>query len=334
MRAMLSCHARSRRLHARASLIPAGSAQQTVNFFRRRLRAARRLWPRRRRRALPGLVDFLAVRHPRLQGRRRSAANIWSASAIASMPGSASVSTRTAAEPSTPISSTPTAPKSIRTEAARRADDGDLPYLPLGHHDAIEPYIGAGVGDSEVALHRDRAISSTTDSNSSSAARFNGSGTDVGPVILGGVRVPLGAASTSAARFAISAAKGTLPTTRDFAGSTDRSRRLQLSVHRRRSIPREGLTDDHSVLTLVERDARTFAHRVNPSRNSDARARSVASMSPPSAFSSIRIQPAYGRGPSAPTARCRRCLRAGNRARRTRRATSPACSGRAIPCSP
>jgi len=63
-------------------------------------------------------------------------------------------------------------------------------YLPLGHHDAIEPYVGAGVGIMNwrytetgdfVAL--DRTIINGT---------FEHSETTVGPVILGGVRVPVG----------------------------------------------------------------------------------------------------------------------------------------------
>src|SRR5262245_24764083 len=63
-------------------------------------------------------------------------------------------------------------------------------FLPLGHHNGIVPYIGAGVGvfnyrysESGQFLATDRTIFRDT---------FIGSGTATGPVVLGGVRVPIG----------------------------------------------------------------------------------------------------------------------------------------------
>src|SRR5262245_16629615 len=63
-------------------------------------------------------------------------------------------------------------------------------YLPLGHHDAIEPYVGGGVGiynwryteTGDFVTSGQRIINDT----------FTGSDTSIGPVILGGVRVPVG----------------------------------------------------------------------------------------------------------------------------------------------
>lgn len=66
-------------------------------------------------------------------------------------------------------------------------------FLPFGRHNAIEPYVGAGVG---VFIWR---YSETGDFVANDGTIFTatppyvGTGTSVGPVILGGVRVPLGA---------------------------------------------------------------------------------------------------------------------------------------------
>ena len=89
-------------------------------------------------------------------------------------------------------------------------------FLPLGHDHGVEPYIGAGVGvlswrysESGQFLATDRSIFRDS---------FVGSGTATGPVILGGIRVPLGAWG---AGFEIrhQSAEGNLPTEKDFAGS-------------------------------------------------------------------------------------------------------------------
>src|SRR5207253_10385722 len=63
-------------------------------------------------------------------------------------------------------------------------------WLPMGHHNGVEPYLGAGVGvfnyrysESGQFLATDRSIFRGT---------FVGSGTATGPVILGGIRVPVG----------------------------------------------------------------------------------------------------------------------------------------------
>jgi hypothetical protein len=90
-------------------------------------------------------------------------------------------------------------------------------YLPMGHHHGVEPYIGAGVGvmawrysETGQFLATDRSIF---------RGNFVGKGSATGPVILGGIRFPLGAWG---AGFEIrhQSAKGNLPAAEDFAGST------------------------------------------------------------------------------------------------------------------
>jgi outer membrane protein W len=63
-------------------------------------------------------------------------------------------------------------------------------FLPLGHSSGVEPYIGAGVG---VLNWRYSEAGEFVGSDSSIfRASYVGSGTATGPLILGGVRVPLG----------------------------------------------------------------------------------------------------------------------------------------------
>ena len=89
-------------------------------------------------------------------------------------------------------------------------------WLPLGHHNGVEPYIGAGVGvfnyrysESGQFLATDRSIFRGT---------FAGSGTATGPVILGGIRVPVGSWGVGG-ELRYQSASGTLPKDQDFAGS-------------------------------------------------------------------------------------------------------------------
>jgi hypothetical protein len=89
-------------------------------------------------------------------------------------------------------------------------------YLPLGHHDAIEPYIGAGVG-----ILRWRYTETGDFVNNSGriiTGTFTGSDTTVGPVILGGVRVPVGAARIGG-EIRYQGGVGDLPPDQEFAGS-------------------------------------------------------------------------------------------------------------------
>jgi len=89
-------------------------------------------------------------------------------------------------------------------------------WLPLGHHNGVEPYIGAGVGvfnyrysESGQFLATDRSIFRGT---------FIGSGTATGPVILGGIRVPVGSWGVGG-ELRYQSAEGKLPADQDFAGS-------------------------------------------------------------------------------------------------------------------
>lgn len=89
-------------------------------------------------------------------------------------------------------------------------------WLPMGHHNGIEPYIGAGVGvfnyrysESGQFLATDRSIFRGT---------FVGSGTAAGPVILGGIRVPVGSWGVGG-EIRYQSAEGKLPADQDFAGS-------------------------------------------------------------------------------------------------------------------
>jgi hypothetical protein len=62
--------------------------------------------------------------------------------------------------------------------------------LPLGHHEAFEPYIGAGVG--VFTWHYSETGQFLATDNTVFRSTFTGSGSATGPVILGGIRVPIG----------------------------------------------------------------------------------------------------------------------------------------------
>jgi hypothetical protein len=90
-------------------------------------------------------------------------------------------------------------------------------FLPLGRRAAVQPYVGAGVG--VINWH----YSESGDFLASDDVRivrgtFEGNGTDVGPIVLGGVRFPLGGVDLGG-EIRYQWAKGTLPPEEDFAGS-------------------------------------------------------------------------------------------------------------------
>lgn len=89
-------------------------------------------------------------------------------------------------------------------------------FLPLGHNAAFQPYIGAGVG---VFMWR---YSETGDFVSTNNTIINGnyvgSGSEAGPVVLGGARIPIGAAAIGG-EIRWQSAKATLPSDQGFAGS-------------------------------------------------------------------------------------------------------------------
>lgn len=91
-------------------------------------------------------------------------------------------------------------------------------WLPLGHHDAFTPYIGAGVGVFAWQYHETGNFVAG-DNVTIVSGDFKGSGSASGPVILGGVRVPVGAWAVGG-EIKWQKAEGTLPSNQSFAGST------------------------------------------------------------------------------------------------------------------
>jgi hypothetical protein len=90
-------------------------------------------------------------------------------------------------------------------------------WLPVGHNAPIQPYIGAGVG---VFGWRYSESGEFVDSSDRSifTGNFEGSGAATGPVVLGGVRVPIGRTAIGfEARY--QHAKGELPRDQEFSGS-------------------------------------------------------------------------------------------------------------------
>jgi len=90
-------------------------------------------------------------------------------------------------------------------------------FLPLGHSHGVEPYIGAGIG---IFNWRYRETGEWVDPVDSSIFQgsFVGSGTATGPIVLGGVRVPVGPLSFGG-EVKWQDAKGDLPADQGFAGS-------------------------------------------------------------------------------------------------------------------
>jgi hypothetical protein len=89
-------------------------------------------------------------------------------------------------------------------------------YLPLGHDAPIQPYVGAGVGIFSWRYSETGDFVDFSD-NSIFHGNFAASGTDVGPVILGGARVPLGALAIGG-EIRYQKAEGDLPASGGFAG--------------------------------------------------------------------------------------------------------------------
>ena len=92
-------------------------------------------------------------------------------------------------------------------------------FLPLGHHAAIQPYIGGGAGAfawrySETGQFVDFSDPQRTIFR----GNFVGSGSNAGPVVLGGVRVPIGSAAVGG-EIRYQSAEGNLPSDQGFAGS-------------------------------------------------------------------------------------------------------------------
>jgi hypothetical protein len=96
-------------------------------------------------------------------------------------------------------------------------------YLPLGHHDAFVPYIGAGVGIFNWRYTESGNFAGVPDSQGTvniTSGTFPASGTAVGPVILGGLRFPVGHTGSGVGfEIRYQNAQGNLPSNQGFAGS-------------------------------------------------------------------------------------------------------------------
>jgi len=90
-------------------------------------------------------------------------------------------------------------------------------FLPLGHRHGIEPYIGGGVG--VFAWHYSETGDFLATDRTIFHDSFDSSGSATGPVILGGVRIPVG---TWGVGFEVKhqSAEGKIPADQDFAGTT------------------------------------------------------------------------------------------------------------------
>ena len=89
-------------------------------------------------------------------------------------------------------------------------------WLPMGHHNGVEPYVGAGVGVFNYRYSETGQFLATDGSIFN--GNFVGSGTATGPVILGGVRVPVGSFGVGG-ELRYQWASGSLPAEQDFSGS-------------------------------------------------------------------------------------------------------------------
>ena len=90
-------------------------------------------------------------------------------------------------------------------------------FLPLGHTSGVEPYFGAGVAIVNWKYTESGEFVDFTD-DSIFPDSFTGSGTATGPLILGGVRVPLGAFKLGG-EIRWQHAEGDLPLDQGFAGN-------------------------------------------------------------------------------------------------------------------
>jgi outer membrane protein W len=89
-------------------------------------------------------------------------------------------------------------------------------FLPMGHHNGIQPYIGAGVGVFNYRYTETGQFLASD--NSIFSGNFVGSGTERGPVILGGVRVPAGSWAVGG-EIRYQSAAATLPSDQGFSGT-------------------------------------------------------------------------------------------------------------------
>lgn len=91
-------------------------------------------------------------------------------------------------------------------------------FLPLGRTSVVEPYVGAGVG---IFPWRYSEVGQFVASDESIfTANYAATGTNVGPVVLGGLRIPFGAYAVGG-EVRWQRAKGTLPTDQFLSDTID-----------------------------------------------------------------------------------------------------------------
>jgi hypothetical protein len=90
-------------------------------------------------------------------------------------------------------------------------------FLPLGHNSGFEPYVGVGVG---ILNYRYSETGQFVDFGDGSIFRdsFVGKGTATGPLVLGGVRFPVGMIGVGG-EIRYQSAKGDLASDQGFSGS-------------------------------------------------------------------------------------------------------------------
>jgi len=84
-------------------------------------------------------------------------------------------------------------------------------FLPMGRRSSFVPYIGAGVGAYAWRFSETGQFVDSADRRTIFSANFVGSGSAAGPVVLGGVRVPVGGAAIGG-EIRYQSAKGNLST--------------------------------------------------------------------------------------------------------------------------
>jgi hypothetical protein len=88
-------------------------------------------------------------------------------------------------------------------------------FLPIGREASVQPYVGAGIGIFNWRYSETGEFVDFFD-DTVFRASFVGDGTAVGPVILGGVRVPVGEAFSIGGEVRYQRANGDLPLDQDF----------------------------------------------------------------------------------------------------------------------
>jgi hypothetical protein len=91
-------------------------------------------------------------------------------------------------------------------------------FLPLGRNAGVQPYIGGGVGVFNWRYSESGEWVDRDDFNSIFRQTYVGSGSVAGPMILGGLRVPVGSFAVGG-ELRWQSAEGDLPADQQFAGS-------------------------------------------------------------------------------------------------------------------